>query len=57
MAVYSRPKLRTFWKYAKVELKPPSPSEWPEIRQGFQNLATAAKNGSWKHMEVRVGQV
>ena len=48
------PKIQTFVKYAKVELKPPSPSEWPEIRAGFTKLVTAAKNGHWKNTTVKV---
>ncbi|KAL5020483.1 hypothetical protein ScPMuIL_003375 [Solemya velum] len=49
----SKPKLATFWKYAKVELKPPSPSEIPQIQQSLQNLVLAARTGKWKQLSVR----
>lgn len=52
--VLSRPKLQTFLKYAKVELRPPSPSEWPEIRKGFQNLIQSAKTGRYRELTVKV---
>jgi hypothetical protein len=36
------PKFQTFRKFARVELRPPNPSEWSEIQKGFGNLVTAA---------------
>ncbi|ESN96292.1 hypothetical protein HELRODRAFT_189182, partial [Helobdella robusta] len=47
------PKLNTFWKYAKVELKPPTPAEWPQVAQGFQNLAKAVRTQKWKQLTVK----
>ena len=48
------PKLQTFWKYAKVELRPPHPRELPEIRRGFGNLITAFKTQKWRQLTVKV---
>lgn len=50
----AKPRLQVFWKYAKVELRPPSPAEFPQISQGFNNIVTAAKSGAWKKLTVRV---
>ena len=50
----SRPKLQTFWAYAKVELRPPAPSEIPQIKREIQNLLVAAKQQRWKQLTVQV---
>lgn len=31
----AQPHLQTFWGHAKVELGPPTPSQWPAIKEGF----------------------
>ncbi|XP_013786602.1 ATP synthase subunit g, mitochondrial-like [Limulus polyphemus] len=49
----SRPKLNTFLKYARVELAPPKPSEFPQVVQGFNKLMNSARTGSWKNIPVR----
>ena len=43
----SRPHLKTFWGHARVELGPPMPSQWPEIRQGFTNLYRSTMSGKF----------
>lgn len=50
-----RPNLATFLKYARVELTPPSPGDIPAISRGIGDLMSAAKNGRWKHLTVKVG--
>ncbi|XP_064594879.1 ATP synthase subunit g, mitochondrial-like isoform X1 [Liolophura sinensis] len=50
---FSRPKLQTFWKYARVEMKPPTLSDLPQIQQGIQNLAVAVRSGKWKQLTVK----
>jgi len=48
------PKLQTVWKYARVELRPPSLSELPEVRKGFQDLVKAYRTQKWKQVTVKV---
>ena len=31
----AQPHLQTFWSHARVELGPPTPSQWPAIKEGF----------------------
>jgi hypothetical protein len=50
---FSTPRLKTFWRYAKVEFKPPI-SEIPEVTSGVSNLLASAKSGKWKHLTVKV---
>uniref|UniRef100_A0A8C0JU57 ATP synthase subunit n=1 Tax=Canis lupus dingo TaxID=286419 RepID=A0A8C0JU57_CANLU len=40
---YSKPRLATFWHYARVELVPPTPAEIP----------TSAQTGSFKQLTVK----
>lgn len=50
----SKPKLATFFKYARVELAPPKVSEIPQVMAGFGKLVRGAKTGAWKNVTVRV---
>ncbi|XP_014672248.1 PREDICTED: ATP synthase subunit g, mitochondrial-like [Priapulus caudatus] len=52
---FAVPRLQTFWRYAKVEMTPPSPAEFPAVQKGFQNLATAWRTQKWKELSVREG--
>ena len=49
---FSRPRLQTFWRYAKVEFKPPL-SEIPEVQQRFGQLVNSARTGKWKNLTVK----
>jgi len=51
---FSRPRLQTFFRYAAVELKPPTPSEIPEISKRFSDLLLSAKTGRWKNLSTKV---
>lgn len=43
LAVYT--KMQTFWRHARVKLRPPAPSgDWPLIQKGFAELIRATKN-------------
>lgn len=48
-----RPALEVFWKYAQVELIPPTPAEIPEIRTRIQNLIKGFKEADWRKTTVR----
>ena len=53
LAAQASPKLQTFWKYAKVELAPPTLADIPEIRAGISRLLAAARTARWKEVPVR----
>jgi len=48
------PALRTFVKYARVELPPPRWSELPQVRKGFGDLVTAVRTQKWREATVKV---
>jgi F-type H+-transporting ATPase subunit g len=45
--------LRTFIRYAKVELIPPNPTEIPQIVQGFRNVIRSGLTMKWRQLSVR----
>ncbi|XP_041373601.1 ATP synthase subunit g, mitochondrial-like [Gigantopelta aegis] len=53
IVAYTTPKLTTFWRYARVEMRPPSMSEMPQVQRDFNNLVVAARTGKWKKLTVR----
>ncbi|XP_041030329.1 ATP synthase subunit g, mitochondrial-like [Carcharodon carcharias] len=52
-ANYSKPRLATFWKYARVELTPPTPGEIPVAVESFKGLVASFKAGSYKQITVK----
>ena len=45
LAKTAQPHLVTFWGHARVELGPPGPAQWPEIRQGLTRLFNSTLTG------------
>ncbi|XP_040593536.1 ATP synthase subunit g, mitochondrial-like [Mesocricetus auratus] len=50
---YSKPRLATFWYYAKVELVPPTPAELPAAIQSAKKIIQSGKTGSFKQLTVK----
>ncbi|XP_008049033.1 ATP synthase subunit g, mitochondrial [Carlito syrichta] len=50
---YSKPRLATFWSYAKVELVPPTPAEIPRAIQSLKKIINSAQTGSFKQLTVK----
>lgn len=53
LSAEAQPRFRTFLKYAKVELVPPTPADIPQIKAGIGKLIHGAKSGSWKQTTVK----
>jgi F-type H+-transporting ATPase subunit g len=51
--IESKPKLNTFVYYAKVEMIPPTPAEFPQVAKGFGNLIKGFKTSSWRNLTVK----
>jgi F-type H+-transporting ATPase subunit g len=49
----AKPKLNTFMHYAKVEMTPPTPAEFPAVARGFGNLIRGARTGAYRNVTVR----
>ncbi|XP_015377407.1 PREDICTED: ATP synthase subunit g, mitochondrial-like [Diuraphis noxia] len=49
----ARPNIKTFAKYAKVELTPPKLSDLPEIKNGIYKMTQTARTGCWKNITVK----
>jgi len=52
-AEYSKPRLAKFWYYAKVELVPPTPGEFPAIQKGIADIIKSAQTGKFANLTVK----
>ncbi|XP_057589671.1 ATP synthase subunit g, mitochondrial-like [Hippopotamus amphibius kiboko] len=50
---YSKPRLATFWHYAKVELVPPTPAKIPTAIQNLKKIINSAQTGSFQQLTVK----
>ncbi|KAH9509230.1 ATP synthase subunit g, mitochondrial [Bulinus truncatus] len=49
----TKPRLTTAWRYAKVELRPPTLGEMSEVPLGVQRLILSAKTYKWRQLTVK----
>ncbi|CAD7677668.1 unnamed protein product [Nyctereutes procyonoides] len=50
---YWKPRLATFWHYARVELVPLTPAEIPTAIQSLKKIVKSAQTGSFKQLTVK----
>lgn len=54
MANAAKPRLATAWKYAKVELKPPGPSEFGKMGTEFGQFTKSIATGGFMKLTTKV---
>lgn len=50
----AKPRVSTAWKYAKVEMKPPGPSEWKTATAEFGQVVKSVSTGRFLQQTTKV---
>ena len=57
IAIAGTPKVKTAWKYAKVELRPPTPAEIIAAQGAAVKMVKTGLTGGYKNLTVKVSVV
>ena len=53
----SKPYGRVMWKYARVEMKPPTMAEFTQAQERLLLMTKSARSGAWKNLTVKVCRI
>lgn len=53
---FARPRLSTTWKYARVEMRPPGPSEWGQAAGELGQVVKSVTTGRFLQQTTKVSR-